>query len=80
MSSLLTFLEGLLPTTRVFEIAGRSFAGVLGVGNSAPSTTSTIAVYSFSCELDGRAASLLGTGVEFLKVLLDFLKAGFLIG
>lgn len=75
------FLEGLLPTTKLFFAAAWTcLAGVFGVGSSADSPPSAIEANSFSCELEGPAASLLGTGVELLKVLVDFLKAGFLIG
>lgn len=50
-------------------------AGVDGDGRPVSSTSSGIPPFSFSWELEGPIASLLGTGVKFLTAL--FLKAGF---
>ena len=53
-------------------------AGVVGDGRPLSTTSCGIPPFSFSCELEGPGASLLGTGVMFLMAL--FLKAGFLTG
>jgi hypothetical protein len=53
-------------------------ADVDGDGRPVFSTSSGIPPFSFSCELEGPIASLLGTGVKFLATV--FLKAGFLTG
>jgi hypothetical protein len=50
-------------------------AGVSGDCRPVSSTSSGIPPFSFSWELEGPAASLLGTGVVLLTT--DFLKAGF---
>jgi len=73
-----TFREGLLP--REFPLTAcwaTLLAGVVGEGRPL-STSSGIPPFSFSWELDGPAASLLGTGVMLL--MEAFLKAGFLGG
>jgi hypothetical protein len=53
-------------------------ADVAGDGKPLSFTSSGIPPFSFSCELEGPIASLLGTGVMFLTEV--FLKAGFLTG
>jgi hypothetical protein len=53
-------------------------AGIDGDGRPVFSTSSGIPPFSFSCELDGPMASLLGTGVTILTAV--FLNAGFLTG
>jgi hypothetical protein len=50
----------------------------VGDGRPVSSTSSGIPPFSFSCELAGPKASLLGTGVMVLTAV--FLKAGFLMG
>ena len=50
----------------------------MGDGNPVSSTSSGIPPFSFSCELDGPIASLLGTGVMLLTA--DLRNAGFLTG
>jgi hypothetical protein len=52
-------------------------ACVTGDSRAESSTSLGIPPFSFSCELGGPAASLLGTGVKFLMV--DFLNTGFVI-
>jgi hypothetical protein len=53
-------------------------AGVAGDGNPVLSTSAGIPPFSFSCELEGPIASLLGTGVMFFTAV--FLNAGFFTG
>jgi hypothetical protein len=76
---MLTFREGLLPNAIPLPLTACTIlAGVAGDGKPLSSTSSGIPPFSFSCELDGPIASLLGTGVMFLTAV--FLKAGFLTG
>lgn len=72
-----TFREGLLPNAIPLPLTACTLlAGVAGDGKLVSSTSSGMPPFSFSCELDGPIASLLGTGVMFLTVV--FLKEGFL--
>lgn len=77
---MLTLREGLLPSTRALSLAAcwTLLAGVEGDGKAVSSTSSGIPPFSFSCELDGPMASLLGTGVMLLTT--DFRNAGFFTG
>jgi hypothetical protein len=71
--------EGLLPKAKApLTTCCTLLAGVDGDGRPVSSTSSGIPPFSFSCELEGPIASLLGTGVRFLTAV--FLKAGFLTG
>jgi hypothetical protein len=74
-----TLRDGLLPKAKVPLTTCWTFlAGVDGDGRLVSSTSSGIPPFSFSCELEGPTASLLGTGVRFWTAV--FLKAGFLTG
>ena len=74
-----TFREGLLPNAiPLLLTACTLLAGAAGDGKPLCFTSSGIPPFSFSCELEGPIASLLGTGVMFLTDV--FLNAGFLTG
>ena len=74
-----TFREGLLLNATPLPLTTCSFlAGVAGDGKPFSVTSCGIPLFSFSCELDGPAASLLATGVMLLTT--TFLNAGFLTG
>jgi hypothetical protein len=74
-----TLREGLLPKAMLALTTCWTFlAGVDGDGRPVFTTSSGIPPFSFSWELDGPIASLLGTGVKFFTAV--FLKAGFLTG
>jgi len=75
-----TFRDGLLPkavTLLLSSCATTLLAGVVGDGRPV-STSSGTPPFSFSWELEGPIASLLGTGVMLLDAV--FLKAGFFRG
>lgn len=68
--------DGLLPKAVPWTTCRTLLAGVVGDGRLVFSTSSGIPPFSFSWELEGPIASLLGTGVTFPVVV--FLKDGFL--
>ena len=73
----LTLREGLLPRAwPLTTCATTLLVGDVGDGKPVSSTSLRMPPFSFSCELDGPIASLLGAGVTLWVVA--FLNAGFL--
>jgi hypothetical protein len=71
-----TLREGLLSIALSLTTCTTLLAGVVGDGSPVSSTSCGIPPFSFSCELEGPIASLLGTGVTLPVVV--FLNDGFL--